>query len=74
MASDESALRVLPAIQQFRRPGSVTPNLTDYDAERATFSWSREAQRLDGLPGAASTSPMRPWFATPGATGPSTWR
>ncbi|MEN9315263.1 MAG: hypothetical protein RIS35_1656 [Pseudomonadota bacterium] len=29
----------------------LLPNLTDYDAERAAFSWSRAAEALQGLPG-----------------------
>lgn len=51
MASEESALRSTAAIAQSLRPGWATPNLTDYEAERAAFTWEREAARLDGLPG-----------------------
>ncbi|MGZ4202723.1 MAG: acetate--CoA ligase [Thermoleophilaceae bacterium] len=29
----------------------VQPNMLDYDAERASFSWDQERARLDGLPG-----------------------
>jgi acetyl-CoA synthetase len=36
-----------------KRPESwrVLPNLRDYDAARAVFSWTAARQRLDGLPG-----------------------
>ena len=37
-----------------KQPGAlpVRPNLLDYDAERATFSWTEVRRSLDGLPGA----------------------
>jgi acetyl-CoA synthetase len=31
--------------------GAVTPNLVDYEAARAAFSWKAAAAELDGLPG-----------------------
>jgi len=36
-----------PAVTQM----PVTPNLTDYEAQRASFSWEELAKELDGLPG-----------------------
>jgi acetyl-CoA synthetase len=33
----------------------VRPNLDDYDAQRASFSWEALAKELDGLPGGPST-------------------
>jgi acetyl-CoA synthetase len=32
------------------RPGQAGPNLTDYDRARASFSWERAREELDGLP------------------------
>jgi acetyl-CoA synthetase len=32
-------------------PGGVVPNVVDYDAARATFSWDEARCALDGLPG-----------------------
>ena len=37
---------------------AVTPNLADYEAQRAAFSWPELAKELDGLPGGPST--LRP--------------
>ncbi|MEI2818469.1 MAG: acetate--CoA ligase [Microthrixaceae bacterium] len=41
----------LGAIAQHPLAHRPTPNLIDYAAERAAFSWDRERTRLDGLPG-----------------------
>ncbi len=38
-------------IHKSARDLCVEPNLADYDAVRASFSWRQMAQRLDGLPG-----------------------
>ena len=38
-------------IRKPRSGWSVPPNLMDYDAERARFSWDRARRDLDGLPG-----------------------
>jgi len=38
-------------IHKSARDLCVEPNLADYDAVRASFSWQEVAQRLDGLPG-----------------------
>ncbi|AOW93621.1 acetate--CoA ligase [Rhodococcus sp. WMMA185] len=38
-------------IHKSARDLHVEPNLADYDAVRASFSWQEMAQRLDGLPG-----------------------
>lgn len=51
MARQESALLGVATISQKPKPGSPRPNLTDYEAERAGFDWTREAERLDRLPG-----------------------
>ncbi len=40
-----------PVIRKSAREWRVTPNLTDYENERATFSWPAVRQQLDGLPG-----------------------
>lgn len=32
-------------------PGGSPTNMADYESERAQFSWERERERLDGLPG-----------------------
>ncbi|HZD66065.1 MAG TPA: acetate--CoA ligase, partial [Acidimicrobiales bacterium] len=32
-------------------PGGVTPNIVDYEAARARFSWDEARRHLDGLPG-----------------------
>ena len=32
-------------------PSGVVPNVVDYEAARATFSWPEARRRLDGLPG-----------------------
>jgi acetyl-CoA synthetase len=37
-------------IHKARWPGGVVPNVVDYDAARATFSWTEARRRLDGLP------------------------
>ena len=43
-----------PAIEKPRDGWPVPPNLRDYDAARATFSWdAARAEELDGLPGGA---------------------
>ncbi|HEX5366202.1 MAG TPA: acetate--CoA ligase [Acidimicrobiales bacterium] len=39
-----------PTIRKTAWPGGVVPNVTDYDAARATFSWDAARARLDGLP------------------------
>lgn len=36
-----------------KKPGAVAPNLTDYDAARAAFSWEGARRELEGLPGGA---------------------
>ncbi|HJL15250.1 MAG TPA: acetate--CoA ligase [Sandaracinaceae bacterium LLY-WYZ-13_1] len=33
-----------------KRAAGVAPNLTDYDAERASFTWDQARAQLDGLP------------------------
>ncbi|MEQ1910608.1 MAG: acetate--CoA ligase [Vicinamibacterales bacterium] len=38
-------------IVKARRPWPVEPNLADYDADRAAFSWESARGALDGLPG-----------------------
>ena len=38
-------------IQKELREGPASPNLTDYAPERASFSWGRAREELDGLPG-----------------------
>jgi acetyl-CoA synthetase len=40
-------------IHKQRWPGGVVPNVVDYDAARAAFSWDAARGRLDGLPGGA---------------------
>src|SRR5690606_11358577 len=40
-----------PVIRKTAWPGGVTPNVVDYDAACAAFSWSAARARLDGLPG-----------------------
>jgi acetyl-CoA synthetase len=42
-------MQCVPIIK--RLGGSTAPNLGDYDAERARFSWAAARQQLDGLPG-----------------------
>ncbi len=42
---------VWPAIPKGDWPGGVVPNITDYEAACATFSWEGARQALDGLPG-----------------------
>jgi len=44
-------MQQLAPIVQVHRPDTAEPNLTDWAAERAAFSWEAEAHRLDGLPG-----------------------
>jgi len=39
------------ALRKPRGGWAVTPNLVDYDAERARFSWEQARAELDGLPG-----------------------
>ena len=34
-----------------KSPSSVPPNLADYEAARASFSWAQARSWLDGLPG-----------------------
>ena len=41
-----------PALSQM----SVTPNLTDYEAQRASFSWEELSKELDGLPSPSTGS------------------
>jgi len=38
-------------IEKLRPAHGVAPNLTDYAAERARFTWEDARRRLDGLPG-----------------------
>ncbi len=38
---------------------AVRPNLADYEAQRATFSWPALAQELDGLLRQAQDSALR---------------
>jgi len=38
-------------IKKELREGQTGPNLTDYERERASFSWERAREELDGLPG-----------------------
>jgi acetyl-CoA synthetase len=45
-----SALRY-PVIRKPVEPPTVGPNLLDYDAARATFSWQAARSELAGLPG-----------------------
>jgi acetyl-CoA synthetase len=45
ITSDRALLRKRP------ERGGLTPNLVDYDAERATFTWEAARAALDGLPG-----------------------
>ncbi|HEX6420282.1 MAG TPA: acetate--CoA ligase [Acidimicrobiales bacterium] len=40
-----------PVIRKAAWPGGVTPNVVDYDAACAAFSWPAARERLDGLPG-----------------------
>ncbi|HET8620036.1 MAG TPA: acetate--CoA ligase [Acidimicrobiales bacterium] len=40
-----------PTIRKARWPGGVTPNVVDYDAARAAFTWEAARRDLDGLPG-----------------------
>jgi len=43
---------VVPASKdELRERQLVVPNMADYDAERATFSWDAARRSLDGLPG-----------------------
>jgi acetyl-CoA synthetase len=42
---------VAPRIRKQRRRSAVRPNLDDYEAARATFSWAGARHSLDGLPG-----------------------
>src|SRR6186997_2553882 len=39
-----------PTITKGSWPGGVEPNVVDYDAARAAFSWAAARTRLDGLP------------------------
>ena len=39
-----------PTITKRGWPGGVVPNVVDYDAVRATFSWEHARSELDGLP------------------------
>ncbi len=46
----------------------VKPNMIDYEASRATFTWESLAMLLTGcLEVAVSTSRTKPWIATPQA-------
>lgn len=48
----QTSATVTPAfLRKVRRPGEPAPWLTDYDAERASFSWENARSLLDGLPG-----------------------
>jgi len=38
-------------IEKQAQPGHASPNLDDYDAVRASFSWEEARAELDGLPG-----------------------
>ncbi|MGB5702569.1 MAG: acetate--CoA ligase [Polyangiales bacterium] len=38
-------------IEKQLRKGQAAPNLSDYEGERASFSWERAKRELDGLPG-----------------------
>jgi acetyl-CoA synthetase len=38
-------------IEKQAHAGSTTPNLRDYERERASFSWEAAREKLDGLPG-----------------------
>ncbi len=40
-----------PAIAPSARPGSLTPNLVDYERTCAEFTWDAARAELDGLPG-----------------------
>jgi acetyl-CoA synthetase len=40
-----------PVITKRSWPGGVTPNVVDYDAAVADFSWAEARRALDGLPG-----------------------
>ena len=40
-----------PPIIKPPRPWPIEPNLTDYERERAVFSWATPRRALDGLPG-----------------------
>ena len=40
-----------PVIRKNPADWRAPPNFTDYDAERAAFSWERARRELDGLPG-----------------------
>ena len=42
-----------PLIVKPYRPWRIEPNLADYDAARAGFSWATARRRLDGLPNGA---------------------
>src|SRR5512134_3898412 len=42
--------RWAPILKPYR-PWRVEPNLVDYDAARAVFSWETARRALDGLPG-----------------------
>ncbi len=41
----------LATIHKQQWAGGVTPNVVDYDAARAAFSWDAARRQLDGLPG-----------------------
>jgi hypothetical protein len=41
----------VPTITKAGWPGGVVPNVVDYDAARATFTWAGARAQLDGLPG-----------------------
>ncbi|HET7216791.1 MAG TPA: acetate--CoA ligase [Vicinamibacterales bacterium] len=50
MATSQTLGRWSPIVKP-RRPWPVEPNLTAYDAVRASFSWADARRALDGLPG-----------------------
>jgi acetyl-CoA synthetase len=49
--SNETAHSSYPAIRKQREMLAVRPNLFDYEAERASFTWEGARALLDGLPG-----------------------
>src|SRR5690606_11816349 len=45
------AAETWPIIRKGTWPGGVRPNVVDYDAARAAFTWEQARRSLDGLPG-----------------------
>lgn len=50
---------------------TVQPNLTDYDASRASFDWSDVPNLCEGMEKASTTSGMPHWTATSRARAPT---